>query len=252
MSSALVALKLHQPSISLAAMIHFDHVCMAAPNVYESTYRLSQETGLGNYDGGFFPLYGIGHRVVPLAPDIYIEVESLIDRRPLAQGQPLAAFMDRQTREGDRFVGWCLRSDTLEELEAFAAHHGTVVDHATTGKNAGRQMMDGSRGFALQAPSATTAWPIGKPNLYFKPGNGAHAGSLPVVPGSGRVTGRGLEWIEIGEDHDAFAAWLGDVARPSGFPFEVRYNGGAAGLYAMGVRSDEGVIEIRRPSVLVE
>lgn len=197
-------------------------------------------------------MYGIGHRVVPLAPDIYIEVESLIDRRPLKDGQPLAMFMDRQTRDGDRFVGWCLRSDTLEELEAFAAHHGTAVDHATTGKNAGRQMMDGSRGFALQAPSATSAWPMGKPNLYFKPGTGTHAGSLPVVPGSGRVVGQGLEWIEIGEDQDAFAAWLGDVARPSDFPFDIRYNGRTPGLYAMGVRSDQGVIEIRRPSVLVE
>jgi hypothetical protein len=197
-------------------MIHFDHVCLVAPNVYESTFRLSQETGLGNYDGGFFPLYGIGHRVVPLAPDIYIEVESVIDRRPLSQGQPLAAFMDRQSREGDRFVGWCLRTDSREELEAFAAHHGTSIDEATTGRDAGRQMMDGTRGFALQAPSATTAWPKGKPNLYYKPGEpGRHAGSLPVVPGSGRVVGQGLEWIEIGEDQSAFAAWLGDVATPA-------------------------------------
>ncbi|MCU4121127.1 hypothetical protein [Variovorax sp. N23] len=49
------------------------------------------------------------------------------------RGQPLAVFMERQTRDGDRFVGWCLRCDTLEELEAFAAHHGTTVDPNTTG-----------------------------------------------------------------------------------------------------------------------
>ena len=233
-------------------MIHFDHVCMAAPNVYESTFRLSNETGLGNYDGGFFPLYGIGHRVVPLAPDIYIEVESVIDQRAVQSGQPLAVFMDRQTRDGDRFLGWCLRSDTMEELAAFAAHHDTKIDLATTGKHAGRQMMNGTRGFALQAPSATVAWPMGKPNLYFKPGGGVHAASLPVVPGSGDAKGEGLEWIEIGESRSSFQSWLGDVASPSDFPFDIRYNGGAAGLYGMGVRTDRGVVEIRRPPVRIE
>ena len=233
-------------------MIHFDHVCMAAPNVYESTFRLSKETGLGNYDGGYFPLYGIGHRVVPLAPDIYIEVESVIDRRPLAHGEPLTAFMERQARDGDRFIGWCLRSDTLEELEAFARHHGTQIDPNTTGHEAGRQMMNGSRGFALQAPSATVAWPIGKPNLYFKPGGGAHVASLPVVKGSGDVRGQGLAWIEIGGTYSDLKGWLGDVASPADFPFEIRYNGGSSGLYAMGVQTERGIVEIRRPPVLID
>lgn len=233
-------------------MIHFDHVCMAAPNVYESTFRLSKETGLGNYDGGFFPLYGIGHRVVPLAPDIYIEVESVIDQRAVRQGQPLAVFMDRQARGGDRFLGWCLRCDTLEELEAFAAHHKTTIDPETTGREAGRQMMNGTRGFALQAPSATVAWPMGKPNLYFKPGGGTHVASLPVVPGSGDAKGQGLAWIEVGETRADFQAWLGDVASASGFPFEIRYNGGNPGFYGMGVQTDRGVVEIRRPPVRIE
>lgn len=233
-------------------MIHFDHVCLATPNVYEATFRMSRETGLGNYDGGFFPLYGLGHRVVPLTPDVYIELESIVDPRMLKQGVPLTAFMDRQTREGDRFVGWCLRADTRAELDAFAAHHRTVVDETTTGKDAGRQMMDGTRGFALQAPSALTAWPAGKPNLYFKPGATTHAGSMPVVPGSGANTGRSVAWIEIGESESALARWLGEVASPSDFPFEIRYNGGPAGFYAVGVDTTDGLKEIRRPAVELE
>ncbi|WP_144113895.1 VOC family protein [Paraburkholderia sp. BCC1886] len=232
-------------------MIHFDHICLAAQNVYEATFRLSRETGLGNYDGGFFPLYGIGHKVVPLAPDIYIEVEGIVDHRVLARGQPLATFFEQQTRVGDCFVGWCLRADSLDELKTFARHHNTVVDENTTGKDAGRQMMNGERGFALQTPSALTAWPIGKPNLYFKPGNGTHAASLPIVPGTGSVQGKGLNWIEIGEDEAAFAAWLGEIAHPSDFPFEIRYNRNSAGLYALGVETSIGEQEIRRAPVKI-
>ncbi|RQM46564.1 VOC family protein [Paraburkholderia bannensis] len=230
-------------------MIHFDHICLAAQNVYEATFRLSQETGIGNYDGGFFPLYGIGHRVVPLAEDIYIEVESIVDHTVLKRGQPLAEFFARQTQTGDCFVGWCLRADTLDELEAFARHHHTVVDPNTTGKEAGRQMMNGNRSFALQTPSALTAWPIGKPNLYFKMTNGPHPATLPVVPGSGSVRGEGLNWIEIGEDENALARWLGDIARPADFPFEIRYNKQHSGLYALGVQTDAGEKVIRRAPV---
>jgi hypothetical protein len=232
-------------------MIHFDHVCLAAQNVYEATFRLSQETGFGNYDGGFFPLYGIGHKVVPLSHDIYIEVESVVDHMALKRNQPLAKFFELQTMEGDCFVGWCLRADAFDELQAFAKHHNTVVDESTTGKDAGRQMMNGNRGFALQTPSALTAWPKGKPNLYFKPEGGTHAASIPTEPGTGSIKGRGLSWIEIGEDEAAFASWLGDIVRPAEFPFEIRYNKQSAGLYALGVKTDDGERVIRRAPVIL-
>ena len=40
---------------------------------------------------------------------------------------------------------------TPEELETFAAHHRTTIDPNPTGRELGRQMMDGSRGFALHS-----------------------------------------------------------------------------------------------------
>jgi hypothetical protein len=76
--------------------------------------------------------------------------------------------------------------------------------------------------------------------------------SLPVLPGSGDVTGQGRAWIEIGETRSDFQEWLGDVASPSDFPLEIRYNGGTPGLYGMGVQTDRGVVEIRRPPVRIE
>jgi hypothetical protein len=79
---------------------------MAGPNVYESTFRLSQETGLGNYDGGFFPLRPGPPRGASRARHLH-RGQGLRDQRPVRQGQPLAVFMERKTRDGARFVGWC-------------------------------------------------------------------------------------------------------------------------------------------------
>jgi hypothetical protein len=84
--------------------------------------------------------------------------------------------------------------DTLEELETFAAPDRPTIDPDTTGRELGRQMIDCSRGFALQASSATTTWPTGMRNMYFKPGGCVYAASLPVVPGSGSVRSKGLSW----------------------------------------------------------
>ena len=227
-------------------MIHFDHICLAARNVYEATFRLSRETGLGNYDGGFFPKYGLGHKVIPLAKDIYIEVESVVDHMELRNNNPVAKLYEEQTLEGDRFLGWCLRADTMDEMERFAAHHGSTVDTRTLGQDTARQMMNGNRGLALQTPSALVAWPKGKCNLYYKPPGITHPADHPVEPGTGTRVGQGLAWIEVGETRQALVDWLGDLVDPDNFPFEVRYNGKAAGLHAVGVKTSDGLIEIRR------
>ena len=31
--------------------------------MYETTFKISQETGLGNYDGGWFPKMGVGAKI---------------------------------------------------------------------------------------------------------------------------------------------------------------------------------------------
>lgn len=227
-------------------MVSFDHVCLVCPNVYEGTFRLSRETGIGNYDGGFFPTYGLGHKVVSLAPDIYIEVEGVVDHRALKDGNPVAKLYEAQTMDGDRFLGWCLRTDSMDEMRAFAAHHGTVVDEKTLSPASARQMMNGQRGISLQTPSALTAWPKGKPNLYYKPPGSPHPAAAPPEPGTGSVVGRGLAWIEIGQTRDELAAWLGDLVSPEAFPFEIRYNGLSSGLHALGVETSAGLVEIRR------
>ncbi|MFC5520748.1 hypothetical protein [Polaromonas jejuensis] len=85
--------------------------------------------------------------------------------------------------------------------------------------------------------------------MYFKPGAGQHVASLPVVPGSGGAKGSGLAWIETGESEETFKELLGDVASPRNFQFEIRYNGGTAGLYAMGINMRKGLKEIRRNAV---
>jgi len=232
-------------------MIHFDHVCLAAQNVYEATFRLSKETGIGNYDGGFFPLYGLGHKVVPLASDIFIEVESVVDHMALRNGNPVAKLYEEKTLEGDCFLGWCLRADTMEEMETFAAHHNVTVDAKTLGEDTARQMMNGRRGLAIQVPSALSSWPKGMPNLYFKPDLNDHPARFPVEPGTGSNKGQGVQWIEVGQSESELANWLGPLVKPTELNVEIRYNGGTPGLYALGVKTTNGAIEIRRAPVKV-
>ncbi|MDR5785319.1 VOC family protein [Caballeronia sp. LP003] len=227
-------------------MVELDHICLAAQNVYEATFRLSQETGFGNYDGGFFPLYGLGHKVVPLSPDVYIEVEGIVDYVQLYDANPVTKLYERVTLAGDCFLGLCFRASTMEEMECFAAHQGTTVDTKTLNVDTARQMMNGNRGLAIQVPSALKAWPEGMPNLYFKPDLSNHPASMPVEKGTGRSTPGGVEWIEIGADENQLSSWFGDVVKPADLNVEIRYNGLSPGLYAMGVKSDSGLIEIRR------
>jgi hypothetical protein len=49
--------------------LHIDHVCSGTRNIYEGTQRLRDETGFGNYDGGWFPASGLANRIVPLGGD---------------------------------------------------------------------------------------------------------------------------------------------------------------------------------------
>lgn len=216
-------------------MLHIDHVCIASQNLYEAAARLRRETGLASYDGGWFAA-GMAVRIVPLGNHQYLEVESVIDARRAA-GQPIAEHFLKNTASGaDCMIGWCLRVDTLEELQAIAARIGTTLPEIPVGA---RLLPDGTTIQVFGTPNSIDVWPTGRPNFLYWPQTTLH-------PGHGRaehwVQPTRIAWMELGGEEGELRAWIGDGVDD----LPLRFVGGTPGIKAVAVATVNGEIVIRR------
>ncbi|MGY6651538.1 VOC family protein [Amycolatopsis sp. TRM77291] len=225
-------------------MIRLDHIAVWSDNLYRTTADLSRATGLGSADGGYFPGLGLGQKVLSLGGYVYIEVESIVEHRMITRRSPMALELERQTANGDCFAGLCLRSDDLDEIAAFARHHGIAPTEDIDG---GKVRMVPAQGTApsVHAPDFRNSWRLGKPNIYHVPDLTAHSSLLPCQPGTGDVRGTGVVSIEIGGTEAGLRSWLGEVAEPTDLGVEITYNGGPDGLYAVAFDSTDGPRTIR-------
>ena len=224
-------------------MIHIDHLSLAAQNLYEASYRLREETGLGFYNGGWTES-GLASKIFPLGNGAYLQVEGIIDsyavqdpRRP-----GLKQFFDRVSK-GEHFRGLGLRVDTMEELEAIAERRASKI---YTNPEAARIRPDGTRIVVAQTPSIGEAWSRGMPNWFFFPQMHSHPGGQRVIAAPNLVTPNGLAWLEFGGTEAEMTEWFGMPA--SNFPF--RFNGGTPGIHAVAVNTNRGTIAIRRTPVV--
>jgi len=230
-------------------MLQLDHFALFSHNLYRATFNVSQETGLGNYDGGFFPNYGIGIKVVPLGPDLFLEIESLIEYsaiKRLVESDEITLYT-KALAHPEVFYGWCFRTDTREELDELARVAGFTVDEVALNEEKCQQMMTGEKVVVVAAPRARDAWPLGMPNVYFWPDMSKHDGRFPATAGTGTVTPAGVAWIEVGGSAEDFEAWFGGYTKASDHP--IRFNGKSLGLYAIAVKTEAGEVVIRRPSL---
>jgi len=229
-------------------MFHLDHFAMYSRNYARTTFQISQETGFGAFDGGFFPTYGLGIRIIPLGPDLFLEIESLIDwdviRHALATDHP---YIKVAMAHPEAFAGCCFRCDTLEELEEFAKRRGVEVNRTELGEANAQQMMNGDKNVVLMAPVATASWPAGMPNVYYWPDMSKHDSRYPVERGTQRIQPKGLAWVELGGTAEIFDDWFAGLTTAADHP--VRFNGRAPGLYALAIDTDAGEVVIRRPSI---
>jgi hypothetical protein len=140
------------------------------------------------------------------------------------------------------FSGLCLRVCTMEELAEVASRHGGTIRTNT------RTPPDGPPVKFWEAPHARAGadpWESGKPTwccwqdrLYM------HPSGQPVVNAPGLVQPRGVAWLEMGGTKAQMQRWLGQ--NPD--DLKLKFNGKSPGLYAIGVTTDIGEVEIRRPS----
>ncbi len=222
-------------------MALFDHVSLAARNLYEAAFRLRAETGLGFYDGGWSP-GGLGAKVFPLGAGAYLIVEGLVD--PLAAANPAnptaVQFLDG-VRAGDVFRGFALRAETPEALSAIAIRLNEPPPKPPGAT--GRLQTDGERLLSSAAPTPPRAWPRGLPIWNHFPDMPRHPSGQPVSVAPKLVRPRGVAWIEVGGDRKTMERWLdGPIAG-----VETRFNDRSPGLYALGVRTSGGEVVIRRP-----
>ncbi|MCO5160234.1 MAG: VOC family protein [Mesorhizobium sp.] len=216
-------------------MIHIDHVCLGTQNVYEGSYRLMNETGLGCYEGGWFPKLGLANRIFPTGGDTYIEVESAVDIHAYEAGNPAARFFHDQCVNGDVFIGWCARVDTRNEIEQIARRLGSDVVESGL-----RQRPDGTLGVAIRTPDTIPCWEAGLPNFFLVVDPSKHPGR--GVARHGSVDPKGIAWLELGGTEEELSDYLGIKASELG----LRFNGKAHGLHAMGIATDRGDIVVRR------
>lgn len=212
-------------------MIALDHIAVWSDNLYRTTIDLSTDTGLGNFDGGYFPTLGLGQKVLSLGNDVYIEVESIVDHRMIARREPMALELERQTVNGDCFAGLCFRTDDLDELKRFAAHRGIEVSGAIAGGKIPTVASQRKPG-VQHAPDFWNSWRYGKPNLYYVPNLDNHPSRVPIQPGTGDVEATGVTSIEVGGTAEAMTDWFGGLELGD-TGIEIVFNGKSDGLYSV-------------------
>jgi len=220
-----------------------DHIHIGCANVYTTALDLMKATKIGHYDGGFADIVSIGQKTMPLGGGAYLEIESIVD--PFATADPARRpwwYTRAVSMKSAIFSGLCLRVATLDELNDVAKRHG-----GTTRLNV-RTPPDGPPVKFWEAPSGggdADPWRAGKPTwccwedrLY------RHPSGQPVVNAPGLVQPLGVTWLEMGGTKTQMQTWL--ERNPD--DLMMRFNGKSPGLYAIGIRTDAGDVEIRRPS----
>jgi hypothetical protein len=145
----------------ITAVFHLDHMALGVPDFDDGVRRLAEQTGLGNYEGGVMP-GGVRVWIFPLGGDVYLE---LVIAPGEARG--LASWFQRATSDGtDRWMFWCLRADTLDELEQVASRLGSQVQVLP-----GRKEHDGTQHVVTSTPAGERVWRTvqqGLPNWYYR------------------------------------------------------------------------------------
>ena len=221
--------------------IRLDHFSMNVHNHYEAAERLRAETGFGFYDGGTLGPTS-ANKIVPLGgPGMnYIEIVGTADPYKWAENHEAHPdeYMYNLVKSGDHFGGMCLRVDSQKELEDLAKLRGWTPPHA-----GGRMRPSGIFLPWMSTPSPSP-WSKGLPNVYFWPDMTTHPSGQPIEPAPHMVRPLGVTWVEVGGTEAEMKEWLGVPL--DAIPF--KYNGKGHGLYAIGVKTKNGEVVIRRKS----
>ncbi|KAA9162647.1 VOC family protein [Amycolatopsis acidicola] len=211
-------------------MFHLDHLCLGVRDLADGVRRVHEETGLAYYDGGVLA-GSIGNTIFPLGEDVYLEVEAVT--APAAERNEAAAWFDRVVADGDRWMFWCLRAETIDELTAVAERLGGEVSRVP-----GRVQADGTQRLIITAPGSDrvfdACWRRGLPNWFYREDPGTNPDRGAAEHGE---RGAGVTRLEIGADAAELREHIGAELFDR-LPLEVVP--GKPGVHAITVRTESG------------
>jgi len=210
-------------------MFHLDHFCLGVRELDDGVRRVREETGLASYYGGVLA-GSIGNTIFPLGEDVYLEVEAVT--APASEREAAAAWFDRVVADGDRWMFWSLRADTLEELTAVAERLGGEVQRAP-----GRVQPDGTQRIIITAPGTDRAfagWRRGLPNWFYREDPATNPDRGAAEHGD---RGTAVTRLEIGADAGELREHVGAETFDR-LPLEIVR--GRPGVHAVTVRTASG------------
>jgi hypothetical protein len=192
-------------------VLWLDHAIYGVHDLDLAAKRFEDDYGLHAIGGGVHP-GGTKNMAVPCADGSYIELLTVNE-----PDGPLARWVARQIADGDRFIGWAVRTDDIDGVVArlgVSTQPGSIVHD------------DGAEG----------TWTIGgmevmgrEPNLPFFIDYGV-LDRRPAPDDSPRA----LAWVEVGGDGARLEEWLGYA------PLDVRVAAGESRLRAVGLTMADG------------
>jgi hypothetical protein len=203
--------------------VEIDHAIYAVRDFHSAATRLWDEFGLRAVPGGRHEGWGTANWILPLGPS-YVELIGVGNEEDASKsflGQHLLGVL----REGERFIGWCVRPDSFDDAV----------------ERAGLEVGEGSRvrpdGSILRWRSAGIEVTMEDPSLPFfiewQVPPELHPGRME---GAHRVQPQGISWIEVRGDESALRSWLGDEEVP------VRVTAGPPALVAVGIATSDGEV----------
>lgn len=177
-------------------MLELDHVILGVGDLRLASARLRGDLGLGSVEGGRHVGVGTGNRIIPLGSN-YVELIAVADPEE-ARAHPFGRWVLEHVADGERFLGWCLRTD---QLDAVAERLQLEIDAWSRERPDGAEIRWRMAGLeaAMEDPSLPIfiQWEVDDA-LY--PGRAAadHVAS-PA----------GISWVEVAGDEERLAAWTG-------------------------------------------
>jgi glyoxalase-like protein len=178
-----------------------DHVIVAVHDLDSAASRFKDQYGLTSVEGGRHPGHGTGNRIVPLGRN-YIELMAVLDGDE-ASSSLLGSWLTRRLAEvGEGPVALCLRTDDIEAVARRAGRAPLPMS---------RTRPDGVE-LTWHLVALDAALTEGLPFfIQWHVDDSDHPGRDHVEH---RCNALGIEWVELGGDHDRLETWLGPHELP--------------------------------------